>query len=794
MGRLLALIGALIVAALIAWAGERPPKPEPATAPATAFSAERAMADVREMARAPHPMGSPENRRVRDYLVGRMAALGLSPAIRVDSAMSHRLREGDVRLSGGQVENIVGVLPGRDRSAPAVALMAHYDSVPGSPGAADDAAGVASALETVRALKAQGTPARDVMVLITDGEESGLLGARAFFERDPLAKRVGLILNMEARGNGGRVQMFETSPGNGPLIELFRKSAVRPASSSLSVFIYETMPNDTDFSVPKKLGFQGLNYAFIGRQFDYHSPTSTPANLDRGSLQDMGTQVLAATRAAANAQALPAKGEDAVYSQLFGDVTLAHPAWVGWLVLAAAAGLIAVAVQRSRRKETFPWTDALRGAGAFVVAVLGSATVLHFARKASGAGMGYFDQRFLLAQITRWETACILLALGFLILAACELARGRRNIALVPLAAGIGSSLFGGFDPIALGMGVVTALIAVAAYGRPVSRPGGWTGVLAMGLLLSVAAQAFAPAAAYQLSWPLLIAALGAAVTAGAAYRGLPSIVVLAAGATAGLAWLGGTAHVLFLGLDMPQLLAFPVALAALLVWPLAQPEEGAPPARLVSHLLLGAGFALLIAVRLNDPWDARHPQASHVLYQVDQDAGQAWRISQYVGLTPWTRRVLADDGGALAKHRHWLDLPLSAAPARAVSLPPPALALAKAADGALLLTVTPPPGGREVALQLRANTPVRIEQVAGLAADLAQKPGGWARVNWEAAPQPLTLRLRPAGPGALDVRYAVTIDGWPKGAKPLPARPADEMAFHTSDSTLLTGTRRFTW
>jgi hypothetical protein len=793
MGRLLALIGALIAAALVAWAGERPPKPASASAPPTAFSAERAMRDIREIARAPHPMGSPENRRVRDYLVARMTALGLSPIVRADDAVTHRMAQGDVRMSGGRVENVIGVLPGRDRSAPAVAVMAHYDSVPGSPGAADDAAGVASALEIARALRAQGPPARDVIFLMTDGEESGLLGANAFFARDPLAKRIGLVLNMEARGNAGRVQMFETNAANGPVIDLLRKTAVRPASSSLSVFIYENMPNDTDFTHAKAAEIPGLNYAFIGRQFDYHSPTSTPATLDRGTLQDLGQQVLSTTRAAAYAAELPGKGPNAVYSQVFGDLIIAYPAWVGWLVLAAAAGLIVVGVRRARRLEAFPWTDALRGAGGFLVAVLGSAAVLHFARRATGAGLGYFDQRFLLAQASLWEATCILLALGFLALSACELARGRRHIVLVPLAAGLASSAFGGFDPVGLGLGLAAALIALAAYGRPVSRPGAWTGVLASGFVLTLAAQALAPATAYQLAWPLLLAGLGAAATAMAARRGILELAALALLAAVGLAWLGGATHVMFLGLDMPELLASSVTMAALLVWPLAQPEEGAPPARLVSHLLLGVGLVLLIVVRLNDPWDARHPRASLVMYELDQDTGRAWRISRYLALTPWSRQALQDGGGALGKRPSWLDRKaIDAAPTPAVPLPGPTLDLVPANDGSFELTVTPPPGGREISLQLTANTPVRFTQAGSLPIDLTQKAGGPARMTWEAAP--LVLKLKPAAPGRLEVRYAVTTDRWPAAARPLPRRPANEMPFHTSDSTLVTGSRSFSW
>ena len=213
MGRLLALTAALIAAALIAWFGEQAPKPVPATAQAGMFSAERAMADVRAIAAVPHPLGSKANQAVRDRLVARMAALGLSPEVHPGVGVFYRPNGKSPVIGGGRVENIIGVLPGRDRMAPAVALMAHYDSVPGSPGAADDAAGVASALEIVRALKTYGVPARDVVVLLTDGEEDGLLGADAFFNRDAAAKHIGFIFNMEARGTAGRVQMFQTGAG-----------------------------------------------------------------------------------------------------------------------------------------------------------------------------------------------------------------------------------------------------------------------------------------------------------------------------------------------------------------------------------------------------------------------------------------------------------------------------------------------------------------------------------------------------------------------------------------------------
>ena len=175
MGRLLALAAALVAATLIAWFSDKTPEPRGAETPPHAFSAARAMADVRAIASVPHPIGSAANEAARDHLLHRMTDLGLTPQVHRDASFNSRERGGVIYIGGGAVENIVGVLPGRDRAGPALALMAHYDSVPGSPGAADDAAGVASILESVRAIKSRGVPDREIIVLITDGEEGGLL-------------------------------------------------------------------------------------------------------------------------------------------------------------------------------------------------------------------------------------------------------------------------------------------------------------------------------------------------------------------------------------------------------------------------------------------------------------------------------------------------------------------------------------------------------------------------------------------------------------------------------------------
>jgi len=75
--RLLWLVGSLALALLIAVLTLQVPAPAGADAPATAFSAERAMVDIREIAQRPHPVGSADHARVGAVLLQRMAALGL---------------------------------------------------------------------------------------------------------------------------------------------------------------------------------------------------------------------------------------------------------------------------------------------------------------------------------------------------------------------------------------------------------------------------------------------------------------------------------------------------------------------------------------------------------------------------------------------------------------------------------------------------------------------------------------------------------------------------------------------
>ncbi|MDB5445962.1 MAG: peptidase family, partial [Phenylobacterium sp.] len=353
-----------------------------------------------------------------------------------------------------------------------------------------------------------------------------------------------------------------------------------------------------------------------------------------------------------------------------------------------------------------------------------------------------------------------------------------------------------GLDVVGVASGLAAAALALSLGRGPISRPGAWAGVLLLGLAAATAAQIAAPLTAYVLAWPLVLGAIAAAASDLAADQRRSRLAALAVIAALGAAWAGVHAHLIIVVVGLPELLCLPLLMATVTLWPLAQPEAGAPPARLPGRALILAGLALVAVVRLTSPWSDRHPQASFVAYQLDQDAGRAWRIARPDLRTAWSDAVLQADGGRIAPFRHWAwDAAVDAAPARLAAVPPPAIVLARGADGLLRLTVTAPPGARTLALQLSPDTPSRLVGVGSAPADLALAPGRWTKVAWAAPPAAgLTLTIRPAGPGALRLRYAVGLDGWPAGvAPPRPAPPAI-MGLGLSGEALATGSRTLTW
>jgi Peptidase family M28 len=275
----------LIVLGLLAIHRIEPPPAVEANVPLAEFSAARAMRDVREIAKAPRMLGSAENDLAREYLVGRLRELGASPAVQRATVARHTQSGPD---TWAIVNNVVATIPGTSPTG-AVLMVAHYDSAPSGPGAADNAASVAAILEAMRALKTRPAARNDLILLFTDGEELGLLGAKAFVETQPALSNIKVVLNFEMRGNHGASMMFQTRSQHSWL------AARGPISRSSS--LAESLAwGETDLSVFLAAGIDGISFGATSGIAGYHTQLDNADLLDQRSLQSQGALALSMAR------------------------------------------------------------------------------------------------------------------------------------------------------------------------------------------------------------------------------------------------------------------------------------------------------------------------------------------------------------------------------------------------------------------------------------------------------------------------------------------------------------------
>jgi hypothetical protein len=264
-----------------------PQKYDTTEASLTEFSTKRALEKVKIISQKPHYVGSKNHEVVAQYLVNELKELGLSPEI----------QEGFTLSDGGTLvksKNIVAKIKGTSNSK-ALLLLSHYDSAPhsNSKGASDDASGIATILESVRAfLYSKTAHKNDIIILFSDAEELGLNGAALFATEHQWAKEVGLVLNFEARGSSGPSYMLmETNKGNANMVKAFTEGKAHyPVSNSLMYSIYKMLPNDTDLTVFRTQSeIQGFNFAFIDSHFNYHTERDNFENLSPETLAHQGT-------------------------------------------------------------------------------------------------------------------------------------------------------------------------------------------------------------------------------------------------------------------------------------------------------------------------------------------------------------------------------------------------------------------------------------------------------------------------------------------------------------------------
>ncbi|MDT9000650.1 M20/M25/M40 family metallo-hydrolase [Paucibacter sp. APW11] len=531
----------LAVALLLASWHVGAPTPRPLDAAPGQFSAQRALQPLRTLARAPHPIGSAEHAQVHEYLLGQLRALGLQPELQESWGvlpLGNRLRG-----AAGLVRNVLVRVPGTQGSGKALLISAHYDSVHTGPGAGDDGASVAAVLEALRALR-EGPPLqRDLIVLFSDGEEQGLLGAEAFAAEHRWRHDIGLALNFEYRGNRGPISMFETSGDNGLLIEGLARAVPQALATSLMFEIYKRLPNDTDLSSFKRAGWAGMNFAAIEGHTAYHAAVDTPEAMDLGTLQQQGDILLALLRHFGQQTLDSLRAPDRVYFD-FPGLPLLHYGQATMQLLSTVCGLALLgAAWRSRREWRFG-----RLLGGLATSVLSTAIAgvlaygawqlvltLHPHYRAIPSGATYNDMPYALAwavltvlglaqlqrALTRWlpplEQTLGAALLWAALLLACTLALPGASflflLPLLPLAVALNAPA--AWRALACGLAALPGLMLLAPLLRSLliglTVRDGHLMVILLSLWLALQAAWLGPwLASRTLRWSLLAVAVGA--------------------------------------------------------------------------------------------------------------------------------------------------------------------------------------------------------------------------------------------------------------------------------------------
>jgi hypothetical protein len=633
---MLRLFLSLLVLAAI-WVGVAPlaavPSVVPATAPATEFSAERAMRDLAVVAAAPHPTGSPRNAAVRDYLVGQIRALGLTPQIQRATLTRWARHPGIAEVT--TVENILVRVPGTDNSR-AIMVEGHYDSVPTTAGATDCGSCTVTALEALRAIVAGPPLKNDVIFLFADGEEVFIAGAQAFMQQHPWANDVGLTLVFEGYGTDGASMLYATGPESGWWVDQALRAAPHPLGFSfLNDLMWRLAGNSgSDLDAYIADGQAGLAFIYLSLESApaYHTLADSIQNLDPRSLQHHGSYAVSLLRRFGNLRLdTPPRVSNAIYFPIFPGVVVHYPgAWAPPLAYLALC-LFAVVVVLGVRRRRLSVGGILAGIVAFAINLVAAVALVTLAwsviRRANpnlhgfSAGGWYGGAFYLLA----------FLALALAAVASLHVL-WRRWV-------GLDSLLVGG---------------------------------LTWWMLLAILTGLGLPGFSYMFAWPLL----AALVVLGWSYaqpevtqRPWTQALTLALPAVIGLVLLSAVIQLLFFfavrmeGILGLPLAALPIPLAVLLIGLLLPQIEFLAPARR-RWLPIGAGtvfLAFLLIATMQFRFDAQHPKPNTMIYWLDADTAQAKWITVndsptgQAQLDAWTERFFPN-GAKPTTFQPWLN------------------------------------------------------------------------------------------------------------------------------------------
>ncbi|EDV35721.2 uncharacterized protein Dana_GF12331 [Drosophila ananassae] len=234
-------------------------------------------------------------------------------------------------ISYENLSNVVVKISQKDSNNENYVLVnSHYDSEMKSPGAGDDGVMVVVMLETLRVISRSEKPLNHPVVFLFNGaEEARLLGAHGFITQHKWAKNCRALVNLDSTGTGGREVLFQTGPNHPWLAKYYKQSARHPYAQTLAEELFQNnfIPSDTDFRIFRDFGgVPGLDMASVVNGYAYHTKYDNYRNVESGTYQSTGDNVLPLVWALANAPELDDLQANEEGHMVFYD-------FMGWFML-----------------------------------------------------------------------------------------------------------------------------------------------------------------------------------------------------------------------------------------------------------------------------------------------------------------------------------------------------------------------------------------------------------------------------------------------------------------------------
>lgn len=332
------------------------------------------------------------------------------------------------------IQNVIAKLESGTGSGHALLVNCHFDSVPQSAGASDDAVSCAIMLEVLEILTQSAEPLKHNIIFLFNGAEENMLPAsHGFITQHIWADEIRAFINLESCGSGGRELVFQTGPGHPWLVNAYATAAPHPFISIIGEELFQSniIPADTDFRIFRDHGkIPGLDIAYMKNGYVYHTMYDLEERIPAGSIQRAGDNLLAVVQHIAQSEILAdtqayAEG-GVIFFDFLGLFVVHYSEWLGTLINLTVVGF-AILLTLNKIKLSYNYgvskTVYLRQlAYTFMVQLCGcivslvSITLISLLMDALGRPMSWYSQPWLICPLYMAPTMMSVIAVFHFVL------------------------------------------------------------------------------------------------------------------------------------------------------------------------------------------------------------------------------------------------------------------------------------------------------------------------------------------------------------------------------------------